>query len=129
MDFEFDARASDSPLVDYVWRTVAVHTEAFTSTASTQWEMVFTKQRGVTTVSVRGPETHASPAPVPENAEFFGIVFKPGAFMPNMPVNQLVDKGLNIPELTGQSFWLLGASWQVPTYENADTFINRMMRE
>jgi hypothetical protein len=26
-------------------------------------------------------------------------------------------------------FWLNGCSWQFPTYENADTFVNRLVRE
>jgi methylphosphotriester-DNA--protein-cysteine methyltransferase len=35
---------------------------------------------------------------------------------------------VNLPEATGRSFWLGGSTWEVPTYENADTFINRLSR-
>jgi AraC-like DNA-binding protein len=88
-----------------------------------------TKLKGKTTLTLRGPETKASVAPFPEDAEFFGIVFKLGTFMPHFPAIQLSNRrDLTLPEATGQSFWLLGSVWQLPTYENADTFINRLVR-
>src|SRR5690606_10846963 len=93
-------------------------------------EMVVTTYRGRTTITVRGPETKASPAPIPEEAEFFGIVFKMGTFMPHLLPKNLADlHDLTLPEATNQSFWLLGAAWEIPTYDNADTFINRLARQ
>lgn len=129
MSFTFESRASDAPFVDMVWKTQSSGGGLFLSTAETHWEMVITKQKGLTTFTVRGPETRATPAPIPNDAEFFGIVFKLGTFMPHLPTIQRVNADINLPELTNQSFWLLGAAWQFPTYDNADTFISRMVRE
>lgn len=133
MTFIFDYRSSDSPLVELIWRSQSGNQEvmgpSFMSSAGTQFEMVVTKQQGKTTFTVRGPETKASPAPIPENAEFLGIVFKLGTFMSNLPAQDLVDKQTNLPEASNQSFWLNGSAWQFPDFENTDTFLNRLVRE
>ena len=92
--------------------------------------MVVTKSRNDTTVTLRGPETQASSAFAPSDTEFFGIVFKAGAFMPKFPVNTLMDRrDLNLPAASGKSFWLNSSAWQLPDFENADTFISRLVRD
>jgi hypothetical protein len=128
VDFDFEHRASDSPYVDAVWRTQG-NGGSFISVAESHWGMVVTKQAGKIVFTVRGPETKAVPSPVPNNAEIFGIVFKLGTFMPHLPNNKLVDGEIHLPEAASQSFWLHSSSWQFPTFENADTFINRLVRE
>lgn len=128
MGFEFDTRPSDSPLVESIWRTRSIGGGTFISTAVSQWEMVVTKQRDKITLSVRGPETYASPAPIPEDAEFLGIAFKHGVFMPQIPKSELVDNAIHLSEHGKNSFQFLGSTWQFPTYENADTFIERFVR-
>ena len=35
----------------------------------------------------------------------------------------------NLPEATSTSFWLSGSAWQFPTYENAETFVDRLVRD
>lgn len=129
MNFVFDSRSSDCSLVEFVWHTQSDQPGSFISTAESNWEMVITKQKGKTWFTVRGPETKASPAPVPEAAEFFGIAFKLGSFMPNLPVSTLVGTGINLPEANSNTFWLHGAAWQFPTFENADVFVSRLARE
>lgn len=129
MIFDFDMRNSDSPLVSSIWRsrTRSAGGGSFISTAASQWEMVITKQWGKLTLSVRGPETQASPAPVPEEAEFFGVIFKHGVFMPQLPKSDLVDKEIHLNESLKNAFHFLGSSWQFPTFENVDTFIARLV--
>lgn len=129
MNFSFDARSSDLPLVEFIWRTQSDQPGTFMSTAESNWEMVITRQKGKTWFTVRGPETKASPAPVPAEAEFFGIAFKMGTFMPHLPVSTLVGRGINLPEANSSTFWMDGAAWEFPTFENADTFVRRMMRQ
>lgn len=128
MIFDFDTRSSDSPLIQSIWRSRSVGGGSFISTAVSQWEMVVTQQRDQLTLSVRGPETQASPAPVPENAEFFGITFKHGVFMPQMPKSELVDTAIHLTASMQNRFQFLGSTWQFPTFENADTFIHQLMR-
>lgn len=128
MILDFDTRGSDSPLVQSIWRSRSEGGGSFISTAVSQWEMVVTKQRDQLTLSVRGPETQASPAPVPEDAAFFGIIFKHGVFMPQLPKSELVDQEIHLNESIHNAFQFLGSSWQFPTFENVDTFVNRLVR-
>ena len=130
MKFVFDNRPSDSPFVDAVWRTQSDGDGgAFISVAESHWGVVVTRQNDKTYLTVRGPETKATPAPIPEDAEFFGIVFKLGTFMPHLPAIHLVDAPANLPEANSKSFWFHGSAWQFPDYENADTFVNRLVHE
>ena len=124
----FDIRNSDSPLVEFVWSSRSEGGGSFISTAVSNWEMVVTRQQDRLTLSIRGPETQASRAPVPENAEFFGIIFKHGAFMPQMPKGELVDRAVHINETTKNEFEFFSSTWQFPTFENADAFVHRLSR-
>jgi AraC-like DNA-binding protein len=129
MDFIFEGRSSDSPFVDSIWRTQSNKGGSFISLAESHWGMVITRQKESTTLTIRGPETKAEPAPVPEYADIFGISFKLGTFMPYLPARNLVDRELNLPEALGKSFWLDGSVWQFPNFENVDTFIDKLVRK
>jgi len=130
MIFTFDERPSDSPFVETVWRTQSERTGDFLSVAASQWEMVVSRYHGERTVTVRGPETKATPLHVTlVGGEFFGVIFKYGTFMPHFPVSDLVDGDVDLPDASGKSFWLNGSAWQFPDYENADTFIDRLTRK
>ena len=82
MIFNFQERPSDSPFVERIWRAQTERTGDFLSVAASQWEMVVSRYHGETTVTVRGPETKATPMHVTlVGSEFFGIVFQYGAFI------------------------------------------------
>lgn len=121
-------RLSDSPFVERIWRTQSEKGGFFTSIALSHWELVVWRQFGKINLTMRGPETKATTAPVPEDAEFFGIIFKHGAFMPHLPIGALVDNQVSLPEATNQSFWLNSSTWELPNFENADTFVQRLVR-
>lgn len=130
MSFVFEHRSSDSPLVEAIWRTQSTNSGSFTSTAETRSEMVVIKHQGKFSVTVRGPETKASLASFPPDAEFFGITFKLGTFMPHLlPKNLLDRRDVTLPEAASHAIWLQGSAWQIPDFENADTFVNRLVRE
>jgi len=129
MAFTSEARQSDSSFVQLVWRAQSEQSGSFTSTAAIHWEMVWMRYLGRTTLTVRGPETKAAPAPVPPDAEWLGITFQLGTFMPDFLPGGLLDRrDVHLPETTGPTFWLCGSTWEFPTYENTDTFVNRLVR-
>lgn len=81
-------------------------------------------------MTVRGPETKATLLPVTiVGTGFFGIRFKVGTVMPHLPASSLVDEDVNLPDASSKSFWLNGSAWEFPTYENADTFVDRLVRK
>jgi AraC-like DNA-binding protein len=130
MDFVFDTRPLDSPFVERIWHTSSKQAGSFTSAAGSNWELVIATWDGKTTITARGPETSASEADFPAGADFFGITFKLGAFMPHLPIQSLLNRhDLSLPEVSRNAFWLHGAAWELPTFENADVFINRLIRQ
>jgi len=128
MVFDLDTRPSDSPFVQTIYQSRSSGGGSFTSIATTQWEMVITKQKGKIILSLRGPETKATPAPIPEDAEFLGIIFKHGTFMPRLPGNKLVNEEIHLPGTAKNSFQLFGDTWEFPNFENVEQFVNRLFR-
>jgi hypothetical protein len=129
MKLELESRPSDSPYIERVWRSRGYDADRMTSVATAHWELVVWEQRGQVNVTVRGPESTASSAPVPQDAAFFGISFSLGTSMPHLPVPRLVDGSVDIPDATHRSFWLKGSAWHLPGYDNAEMFVRRLAAE
>jgi hypothetical protein len=130
MIFTFDERPSDSPFVERIWCAQSERAGDFLSVAASHWEMVVSKYRGQATMTVRGPETIPTSMHVNlVGSEFYGIIFKYGVWMPQFPISDLVDGDVDLPDASSKSFWLNGATWQFPNYENADTFVDWLVRE
>ncbi len=127
----FDAqRPSDSPFVERIWCTHSEGAHPFLSIAVSRLELVVSKLEGKITMTVRGPETKATPVgDTPAEGEWFGILLKPGAFLTHLPVRSLVDDAVNLPTASNSTFWLGGSAWRFPTYENADTFVDHLVHE
>jgi hypothetical protein len=128
MNFAFEERPSDSPYIQTIWQTQTANVENFMSIAGTNMEMVVMRQYGQLTLTVRGPETKATPTICPPDAEFFGIQFKLGTFLPYLPAKNLVDGGINLPGASSRSFYLQGTAWEFPNFDNADVFVQRLLR-
>lgn len=126
--FTFEERPSRSPFIDATWQTRSEPEESFISVAASHWEMVVTWQLGAARLTVRGPETKATTVRIPQDAGFFGIEFSPGTFMPTLQPRQLVDRSLALPQVTNTSFWLDGSAWEVPEPDDAEGFVDRLVR-
>jgi hypothetical protein len=128
--FAFEKRSSSSPLVATTWHTRSEPEpeESFISVAVSHWEIVVTRQDAGAWLTVRGPETKATTASIPEDAEFFGVQFSLGTFMPGLDLRQLVDRSLTLPAVSSTSFRLDGSAWELPGPDNADVFVDRLVR-
>lgn len=125
----FADRSSDSPFVERVWRSYSGRAGVFHSMAGAHWNIVVTRLEGRTSFTVRGPETKATLADCPGHGEWFGIHFKLGTFMPLMRSSDLRDRNdVTLPNATGRSFWLNGSAWEFPDFDNAETFVKRLVR-
>jgi AraC-like DNA-binding protein len=130
MIFTLEDRPSDSPFVERIWCAQSERTGNLLSIAMSHWEIVVSRYQDKTYMTVRGPETKATSLPVTiVGTEFFGIRFKVGTVMPHLPASTLVDGDVDLPDASSKSFWLNGSAWQFPSYENADTFVERLARE
>ena len=129
MIFTFEERASDSPFVERIWRAHSERAGSFLSVAASHWEMVVTRQNGKNIFTVRGPETRATPLDCSADGEWLGIRFKLGTVMPHLPASHLVDGAVNLPDAGKRSFWLHRSAWQFPDFDNADMFVERLVRD
>ena len=126
----FDDRPSDSPFVERIWRCHSERAGTFLSIAASHWEMVVTRLNGRTTFTVRGPETKAATLDCPAEGEWLGIRFKLGTYMPQLPARNLLNRrDVTLPGATDQSFWLNGSAWEYPDFENAETFVKRLVHD
>ena len=90
--------------------------------------MAVTRHRGNIFLTLRGPETRATSVDCPGEGEWVGIRFKLGTFMPNLLPGLLSDrKDVTLPGAAGR-FWLNGSAWEYPNFENADTFVERLVK-
>ena len=122
----FEDRPSDSPFIERVWHSRSERGGAFVSVASSHLEMVVSRVRGDVFMTLRGPETHATPALCPADGEWLGIRFTLGTFLPQHPANTLIDRqDERAPDLGGR-FRLDGVDWDYPSFDNADTFVRRL---
>jgi hypothetical protein len=128
MGIDVEERLTESPLLASIWRSQSDRGGCFTSVAVSRWELVVTWRRGRARLTLRGPETRPTPAPIPAEAEFLGITFQHGAFLPLLPADALVNRAVDLPLATGRSFWLNGSCWDLPSFENADVFVRRLAR-
>ena len=126
--FDIDRRPPRSAFVDETWWTSSRHAGSFISVAAAHWEIVVTTRCGVARVTVRGPETKATTVSIPDHAEFFGISFSLGTFMPTLGPGDLVDRTLTLPHASSTSFVLDGSAWELPNRHNADDFVDRLVR-
>jgi AraC-like DNA-binding protein len=125
----FEDRVSDSSLVERVWAAYSEAAGEFASVAASHWEMAITRYRGQTFLTVRGPETRATTADCPSDGEWLGIRFKLGTFMPRFPPALLRDRrDVTLPGAVTRKFWLAGSVWEYPTFDNAETFVARLVK-
>ena len=66
--------------------------------------------------------------PVPADAEFIGIQFRHGCFMPHFPVHSITDGGLDLDNAGDKRFWLRGSALQYPGFDDAELLIERLVK-
>lgn len=128
--FDVEERHSDSPYIGTIWRAYSGQTGTFLSQAASYWEMVVSRHAGRTVMTVRGPETRATPIDVHwTEGEFVGISFRLGTFMPSLLPGRVIDRrDVVLPLATNTTFYLCGSAWPFPDFDNADVFVDRLVR-
>ena len=110
-------RESDSPFVERIWTARSERAGEFLSVAAGHWEMVVTRLHGRAFLTVRGPETRATPIDCPPDGDWVGVRFKLGTFWPAFLPGTLRDRrDVTLPGASTRSFWLSGSAWEYPTY-------------
>ncbi len=125
----FESRPSDSPFIEIIWRGHVEQDYSPVCPADVRWNLLFTKHNGAMRVSAEGATSQFVPKNQFEGAEFLVIKFKLGVFMPDLPAGGLLNADAVLPGAASQSFWLNGSAWEMPDFENVETFVERLARE
>lgn len=127
--FPFENRSQPTRFVRRIWRAPSVSVPAMISVAVPTWQIVFVqKSTCAKSMFVRGPETAATTVKIPQDAEFFGIEFELGVFVPSLPPKTLTDNALSVPVLSDRLCALLGSTIEIPSFDTADVFVDRLAR-
>jgi AraC-like DNA-binding protein len=74
--------------------------------------------------------TRASVADCPAHGAWLGVRFHIGAFLPDWPTAALLDhRSIVLPDAGGGRFWLGSRAWDIPTFDNAESFVARLAAE
>jgi len=119
---------SDSPFVETIIHGHTMSDGTTIRPAESHWHMVFSRYEGKMHAIAVGPLPTAGVASWGKDAEILWIKFKAGTFMPHLPVRNLLNRETMLPDAASRAFWLNGSAWQFPDFENADTFVARLVR-
>lgn len=125
----FEGRTSDSPYVEFIWRGRVLQDYRPVCPADVRWNLLFTRHNGKVQVSAEGATSQYVPKQNFGGAEFLVIKFKLGVYLPYLPAGELRDTDAILPDASTKTFWLNGFSWQLPDFENVETFVERLVRE
>jgi hypothetical protein len=129
MGLVFDAVPGEIPLVQRVWAASCDAATGFNTAAKGSSMIAFARNGDRVTVHLRGPETRATRLICAEGWEFFGVELRLGAHLPLFPPAGLAD--LNdalLPTRSGNRILLDNREWEMPTEQNVDVFVNRLVR-
>ena len=129
MSLSFEARVSDSPYIESVTRGWTLDQGRTIRPAEIHWHMIFEKHPGSVRAIVVGPLTSSGIVRWGQGAEILWIKFKLGVFMPHLPTKEYLDSEQALPDASSDNFWWRGAALQFPTFENVETFVDRLRRE
>lgn len=129
MSLNYEERVSDSPYVERVTHGWTTGKGSTIRPAEVHWHMILTRHSGGTSFMLVGPLETSGVVSWGGEAEILWIKLKLGTFMPHLPTREFLESETTLPEASSRSFWLKGAAWQFPDYENADTFVQKLVRE
>ncbi|WP_051386251.1 helix-turn-helix domain-containing protein [Actinokineospora inagensis] len=129
MGLVFEDGGGGLPLVRRVWSASCDGATGFTSAVKGTSMIAFARFGGRWTVHLRGPETRATELTCPEGWEFFGVELRLGAYLPLFPPSGLADlHDALLPTLAGDRILLDNRDWEMPTAQNVDVFVERLVR-
>jgi len=129
MSLIFEERQSDSPYVEMVTHGYTAVSGSTIRPAESHWHMVFVKVNGRTHSLVVGPWSTSGVASWGKGAEILWVKFKLGTFMPHCPTRNILDTETNLSGAAHNAFWLHSSTWQLPDFENVETFVDWLVRD
>ena len=92
------------------------------------WDIVVLRHSGGIEVLQTGVITKPVELPFEPGDEYLAISFRPGAYMPRLPGQEMVDRGVLRPIGAGRRFELDADQFEIPNFENAEGLVERLVR-
>ena len=129
MSLELDERPADSPFVQRITHVRFAGTGGGVTTPDGCWDLVFLRMRGCVVALQTGLITRPVHLGFASGDEYLCISFKPGVFMPRLPGDQMLDRGVVRPIVSPRSFWMDGDAMEIPSFQNAEGLVARLARQ
>ena len=124
-----EERTAVSPYIEWIGHGYTVADGLEMRPAEYNWHLIFTRYEGVVRVLVVGALEEAQQLRYVAGAESLWIRFKVGTYMPNLPAPTLLNQTIHLPEGSFNTFWLRDKVWEIPTFENAEPFVEHLVRD
>jgi hypothetical protein len=121
-------READSPFIERITHVVYGSKVDDVTTPDGCWDIVVQRHRGRIAMLRTGIITAPVSLEYDAGDEYISISFKPGVFMPRTPGFEMVDRAHLLPTPSARSFWLEGSALEIPTFENAEGLVDRLVR-
>jgi hypothetical protein len=127
-----EERASDSPLVARITHVSYGRDTHDVTRPDGCWDLVVMRVHGRVQMLQTGLITRPVALDFHAGDEYLAISFKPGVFRPRLPGERMVDRGHLLPSEAPRSlpgsFWLEQDRLEIPTFENAEGMVDRLVR-
>jgi len=121
-------REAESPFIERITHVVYGSKVDDVTTPDGCWDIVVQRHRGRIAMLRTGIITAPVSLEYDAGDEYISISFKPGVFMPRTPGFEMVDRAHLLPTPSARSFWLEGSALEIPTFENAEGLVDRLVR-
>ena len=127
MESQITSRQADSPFIQTVTNWIIGDEDRIIAAPDGCWDLVVLKQDGKTLILLTGQTTRAVPLPFARGDVITTISFKASAFLSVIPAKAILDRGILLIT-SGSHFQLASYVFEIPTFENAEGFAQRLMK-
>jgi hypothetical protein len=129
MDFVRHSRPVDSPLVESITLTQFTAPGQALMQPDGCWDIAILSLGAEPFVLRTGLTTRPDVVEHKAGDEILTISFRPNAFMPLMPGEVMRNEGVILDKFGRRDFWIGTEVREIPTFETADVFIERLVRD
>jgi AraC-like DNA-binding protein len=123
-----EERLVESPYIEWVARGHTAADGFEMRPAGYNWHLIFTQHEGILRTLVVGALEEARPLSYVAGAESLWIRFKVGTYLPHLPASVTLNQEISLPDASGSNFWLNSKAWDIPNFENVETFVEHLVR-
>lgn len=122
-----EERLSNSPHIQFVWRSYAQSAGSFEDLAHDFWVLVFRELNGKVEVRLTGPITKSQTIHYEAGLSSWGIVFKAHVFIFNLPKTEMLNTSTLLPMVTATSFRLGDHVIEISSFNHAEEFVDSLI--